>query len=150
MDWRFTGYSGGSECLGGVVYNRVHAVNTPEEIDLELLRQLDMEPHLNQRSLAGRLGLSLGKANYCLQALVGKGLVKISNFRRSDNKLAYAYLLTPTGVQEKARLTIAFLKRKQQEYEQLRVEIARLKAEVVVLERERHVSASPDATRDGT
>ena len=125
-------------------------MNTPEEIDLELLRHLESEPHLNQRNLAGRLGLSLGKANYCLKALVRKGLVKISNFRRSDNKLAYAYLLTPTGVQEKARLTVAFLKRKQREYEQLQVEIARLKAEVVALERDRRESGSPDGGRDGT
>ena len=125
-------------------------MNTPEEIDLELLRQLETQPHLNQRSLAGRLGLSLGKANYCLQALVGKGLVKIRNFRRSDNKLAYAYLLTPKGVQEKARLTVAFLKRKQREYEQLQIEITRLKAEVVALERDHRESASADATRDGS
>ena len=125
-------------------------MNTPEEIDLELLRHLESEPRLNQRSLAERLGLSLGKANYCLQALVGKGLVKIRNFRRSDNKLAYAYLLTPKGVQEKTRLTVAFLKRKQREYEQLQIEIARLKAEVVAHERARRESASPDGSRDGT
>ena len=124
-------------------------MNTPEEIDLQLLRQLESEPHLNQRGLADHLGLSLGKANYCLQALVRKGLVKIRNFRRSDNKLAYAYLLTPSGVQEKARLTVAFLKRKQQEYEQLQVEIARLKAEVASLERKSGASAVADGTRDG-
>ena len=123
-------------------------MNTPEEIDLRLLRQLESEPHLNQRGLADRLGLSLGKANYCLQALVRKGLVKIRNFRRSDNKLAYAYLLTPKGVQEKARLTVAFLKRKQQEYEQLHAEIARLKAEVASLERESTASAIADGTHD--
>jgi EPS-associated MarR family transcriptional regulator len=111
-------------------------VNTPEEINLQLLRQLELEPNLNQRSLAGRLGLSLGKANYCLRALVRKGLVKIDNFQRSDNKLAYSYLLTPSGLQEKTRLTVAFLKRKQQEYEQLQAEIARLKVEVAALERE--------------
>src|SRR6185503_10468222 len=95
------------------------AVNTRDEINLELLRRLESEPQVNQRNLAGSLGLSLGKANYCLQALVAKGLVKISNFRRSDNKLAYAYLLTPSGLQEKARLTIAFLKLRQEEYERL-------------------------------
>jgi EPS-associated MarR family transcriptional regulator len=121
-------------------------VNTPEEIDLELLRQLESHPHLNQRGLAERLGLSLGKANYCLRALVRKGLVKISNFRRSDNKLAYAYLLTPTGVQEKARLTVAFLKWKELEYERLQDEIARLKAEVLALERARRASG-PDESR---
>jgi len=122
-------------------------VNTPEEINLQLLRQLELEPQVNQRSLAERLGLSLGKANYCLQALVSKGLIKISNFRRSDNKLAYAYLLTPTGLQEKTRLTIAFLKRKQQEYEHLQVEIARLQVEVEKLGSEHSAQATPDATR---
>jgi EPS-associated MarR family transcriptional regulator len=111
-------------------------MNTSEEIDLQLLRHLENQPKVNQRSLADRLGLSLGKANYCLQALVDKGLVKISNFKRSDNKLAYAYLLTPSGLQEKARLTIAFLKRKQEEYERLQVEIAGLRAEVAALEQD--------------
>ena len=109
-------------------------MNTPDEIKLQVLRQLETEPHLNQRYWAERLGLSLGKANYCLQALVKKGLIKIRNFRRSDNKIAYAYLLTPSGVQEKARLTVRFLKRKQQEYEQLQIEIAALQAEADSLE----------------
>lgn len=122
-------------------------MNTPEEINLELLRRLESESQVNQRSLAGSLGLSLGKANYCLQALVAKGLVKISNFRRSDNKLAYAYLLTPTGLQEKARLTIAFLKLRQAEYERLQLEIARLQAEVKTLEPESAGHAMPDETR---
>jgi|RhiMethySRZTD1v2_1073278.scaffolds.fasta_scaffold481319_2 EPS-associated MarR family transcriptional regulator len=130
------------------MYNRVHNVNTPEEIDLELLRQLESEPRLNQRGLAARLGLSLGKANYCLNALVRKGLIKISNFKRSDNKLAYAYLLTPSGLQEKTRLTIAFLKQKQQEYEQLQAEIAQLQIEVATLEREHRAADSSDVTRD--
>ena len=119
-------------------------MSTPEEIDLQLLRRLESEPQVNQRSLAGSLGLSLGKANYCLKALVAKGLVKISNFRRSDNKLAYAYLLTPQGIQEKARLTIAFLKLRQQEYERLQLEIAQLQAEVRTLDPEDAARTSPD------
>ncbi len=122
-------------------------MNTPEEINLELLRRLESEPQVNQRSLAGGLGLSLGKANYCLQALVAKGLVKISNFRRSDNKMAYAYLLTPTGLQEKARLTIAFLKLRREEYERLQLEIARLQAEVNALKPENAGPATPEETR---
>jgi len=117
-------------------------MNTPEEIDLELLRQLESHPHLNQRGLAERVGLSLGKANYCLRALVRKGLVKMRNFRRSDNKLAYAYLLTPRGMQEKARLTVAFLKIKEQDYERLQNEIAYLKAEVLALEHTRRAPGS--------
>ena len=117
-------------------------MSTPEEINLQVLRHLESEPRLNQRGLAARLGLSLGKANYCLRALVDKGLIKISNFRRSDNKLAYKYLLTPSGLQEKARLTVSFLKRKQQEYEQLQLEIAQLQAEVKTLGPERSAAAS--------
>lgn len=126
------------------VYNLVHVVNAPEEINLDLLRQLEANPTLNQRGLANRLGLSLGKANYCLQALIRKGLVKVRNFRRSDNKLAYAYLLTPAGAQEKARLMVAFLKRKQQEYERLHLEIAQLEAEVDALEPKHRGSATSD------
>jgi EPS-associated MarR family transcriptional regulator len=122
-------------------------VNTPDEINLEVLRQLESQPHLNQRGLADRLGLSLGKANYCVRALVRKGLVKISNFRRSDNKLAYAYLLTPSGMQEKARLTVAFLRRKQEEYERLQLEIERLQAEVVALQRDNRPA---EPRHDGT
>lgn len=122
-------------------------MNTPEEINLELLRRLESEPQVNQRSLAGSLGLSLGKANYCLRALVAKGLVKISNFRRSDNKLAYAYLLTPKGLQEKARLTIAFLKLRREEYERLQIEIAQLQADVETLEPEHSEQATPDVVR---
>lgn len=122
-------------------------MNTPEDINLHLLRQLEREPRLNQRGLARRLGLSLGKVNYCVQALVGKGLIKISNFRRSDNKLAYAYWLTPAGLHEKSCLTIAFLKRKQQEYELLHVEIAQLQAEVESLGLEHPAQAEQDATR---
>jgi EPS-associated MarR family transcriptional regulator len=82
-----------------------------------------------------------------VQALVDKGLIKISNFRRSDNKLAYAYLLTPAGLQEKSRLTVAFLKRKQLEYEQLQTEIAQLQLEVEELGPEHPAQAAPDATR---
>ena len=122
-------------------------MNTPEDVDLNLLRQLEQEPRLNQRGLARRLGLSLGKVNYCVQALVAKGLIKISNFRRSDNKLAYAYLLTPVGLQEKSRLTIDFLKRKKQEYERLQVEIAQLQVEVETLGVDHPAQAAPDATR---
>jgi EPS-associated MarR family transcriptional regulator len=79
--------------------------------------------------LAKRLGISLGKVNFCLNALVAKGSLKISNFRNNENKLAYAYLLTPRGVEEKARVTLGFLKHKMQEYEQLKKEIAELKLE---------------------
>lgn len=94
-----------------------------------LLKTLEDNPSLSQRDLAKRLGVSLGKVNYCLNALVEKGCLKVNNFRSSDNKLAYAYLLTPRGVEEKARITVHFLKYKMQEYERLRAEIAELKRE---------------------
>lgn len=94
-----------------------------------LLKTLENNPGLSQRDLAKRLGVSLGKINYCLNALIGKGCLKVNNFRNSDNKLAYAYLLTPQGVEEKARITVHFLKFKVQEYERLRAEIEELKFE---------------------
>jgi EPS-associated MarR family transcriptional regulator len=94
-----------------------------------LLKTLENNPGLSQRDLAKRLGISLGKVNFCLNALVEKGSLKISNFRNNENKLAYAYLLTPRGVEEKARITVRFLKHKMQEYEQLRKEIEELKHE---------------------
>jgi EPS-associated MarR family transcriptional regulator len=90
---------------------------------------LENNPGLSQRDLAKRLGVSLGKINFCLNALVAKGSLKISNFRNNENKLAYAYLLTPRGVEEKARIPVVYLKHKMQEYEQLRQEIEVLKRE---------------------
>lgn len=95
-----------------------------------LLKTLEDNPSLSQRDLAKRLGISLGKVNYCLNALVEKGCLKVNNFRNSDNKLAYAYLLTPNGVEEKARITVQFLKYKLQEYERLCTEIEELRREV--------------------
>ena len=94
-----------------------------------LLKTLESNPGLSQRDLAKRLGISLGKVNYCLNALIEKGCLKVNNFRNSENKLAYAYLLTPKGVEEKARITVRFLKYKMQEYEQLRAEINDLQRE---------------------
>lgn len=99
-----------------------------------LLKTLEDNPSLSQRDLAKRLGISLGKVNFCLNALVEKGCLKVNNFRNSDNKLAYAYLLTPRGVEEKARITLHFLNYKVQEYERLRVEIEELKREAVRLD----------------
>jgi len=100
---------------------------------LQLLRLLADNPDLSQRELAGHLGLSLGKTNYCLRALIDKGWVKVNNFRNSHNKLAYAYVLTPSGMQEKVRVTAAFLRRKQREYRRLEREIAELRQEVARL-----------------
>ncbi|MCC7456902.1 MAG: MarR family EPS-associated transcriptional regulator [Nitrospira sp.] len=97
---------------------------------LEAMRLLAERPDLSQRELSRALGLSLGKTHYVLHALLDKGLVKIRNFRRNDNKLAYAYLLTPKGAREKMRLTRAFLARKEAEFDALSRAIAELRAEV--------------------
>ncbi|MES2413949.1 MAG: MarR family EPS-associated transcriptional regulator [Pseudomonadota bacterium] len=101
-----------------------------DESLFEVLRVLQANPCINQRTLANTLGMSLGKTNYCLKALVEKGLVKVQNFRNSNNKLAYAYLLTATGISEKANLTATFLKRKVVEYETLSREIEQLRNEL--------------------
>jgi EPS-associated MarR family transcriptional regulator len=97
---------------------------------LELMRLLDEQPAASQREISSRLGLSLGKANYLVRALLDKGLVKMQNFRRSDNKMAYAYYLTPRGAAERVRLTRAFLARKEVEFELLKTEIQSLQSQV--------------------
>jgi EPS-associated MarR family transcriptional regulator len=104
--------------------------NPQEENHLKVLRLLMENSNMNQRDLADALGVSLGKTNYCIKALVEKGLIKVQNFRNSQNKLAYAYLLTPLGIAEKASLTARFLRRKLAEYESLNREIEVLKQEV--------------------
>lgn len=101
-----------------------------EESHLKVLRLLESDPSLSQRELSQALGVSLGKTNYCIRALLDKGLIKMQNFRNSGNKLAYAYLLTPAGIAAKADLTRRFLALKQREYETLRQEIERLQKEV--------------------
>jgi len=101
-----------------------------DEIHYQLLKALEDNPSMSQRELAAHLGVSLGKVNYCLKALVGKGLVKAGNFKSNPNKRVYAYLLTPKGIKEKAQVTMRFLERKMAEYEQIKQEIARLKVEV--------------------
>lgn len=101
-----------------------------QETHLKVLRLLEVNPQINQRELAAALGVSLGKTNFCLKALLDKGLLKINNFQNSQRKLAYAYLLTPAGLAEKAALTGRFLTLKMQEYEALQAEIELLRAEV--------------------
>ena len=99
------------------------------ETHLRLLRLIEANPELSQRDLARELGISVGKINYCVSALVARGWIKARNFKNSRNKLAYAYLLTPSGIEQKAALTVNFLRRKVDEYEQLHREIAQLRAE---------------------
>jgi len=101
-----------------------------EEIQFEVLRRLHQTPEVSQRALARDLGVGLGTINFCFQALVEKGLVKMQNFGQSKNKLRYVYLLTPAGVAKKSKLTAKFLRRKVAEYEILQAEIETLKAEM--------------------
>src|SRR5512140_1690149 len=97
---------------------------------LQLLKLLQDEPQMSQRDLAQAMGVSLGKANYCLKALMEKGMVKFGNFRRNPDKGQYAYLLTPAGLEEKTRITLAFLRRKVAEYEALEKEIQQLRGDL--------------------
>ena len=106
-------------------------MNTSQtDIHLKVLRQVEANPEITQRELAKQLGVSLGKVNYCLKALIDRGWIKVNNFRSSQRKSAYAYLLTPSGVEQKAKITLRFLKQRMKEYEQIREEIAELEREV--------------------
>jgi len=100
-----------------------------KDIRLDLLRKLQARPQSTQRDLSQEMGISLGKINYCMQKLTAKGWVKLINFSRSSNKLGYMYLLTPKGVEQKAKLTTLFLKTKLEEFEVLKDEISRLKVD---------------------
>ena len=97
------------------------------DIHLDLLRKLESNPECTQRELSQEMGVSLGKVNYCIKKMIEKGLVKLMNFSRHTNKVGYVYLLTPKGIEEKVRLTFAFLKIKKEEYETLKEEISSLK-----------------------
>lgn len=100
-----------------------------EDTNFRVMQLLQENPDLTQRELAEKLGVSVGGLNYCLKALMEKGLVKMKNFANSKNKFGYVYVLTPRGINEKARLTSAFLKRKIEEYETLKAEIEALRCE---------------------
>ena len=101
-----------------------------EDTNFRLMQLLHDNPHMSQREMAKALGISFGGINYCLNALIEKGLIKIHNFSHNQNKFGYAYLLTPSGISEKALLTGTFLKRKLEEYEALKVEIKALKLDI--------------------
>ena len=100
-----------------------------EEV-LRIFREIGRSPEMTQRELSSRLGISLGKVNSLINALIGKGFVKVENFRKPSNNNAYLYYLTPTGMEEKARTTYFFLREKIQEYERLAMEIQQLRKEV--------------------
>ena len=97
-----------------------------DEYRYKILKELEINPEISQRDLAKGLGISLGKTNFCIQALIAKGLVKARNFKNSQNKKAYVYYLTPKGMEEKTRVTLQFLKYKMAEYQSLKTEIEQL------------------------
>jgi EPS-associated MarR family transcriptional regulator len=101
-----------------------------EDLHFRVLKLLQDHPDVSQRELAKQLGVSNGKLHYCMKALIDKGLVKLENFANSKHHLGYAYLLTPAGIRQKARMTTSFLKRKMAEYEALHAEIAALQTEM--------------------
>lgn len=110
------------------------SVPTPDQLEnegtLHIIREINRSPEMSQRELSSRLGISLGKVNFLINALIRKGFVKVDNFKKSSNKIAYLYNLTPRGIEEKSRMTYLFLKRKTREYEQLELEIRQLREEV--------------------
>lgn len=114
-----------------------------DEIHYKLLKVLEENPDVTQRELAARLGISLGKANYCLRALMGRGWVKMDNFRRNPNKMGYVYLLTPKGIEQKTRFAVRFLRHKLHEFDALKAEIERLKVEVADSATSESVSSHP-------
>ena len=105
-----------------------------DEVRYKLLKFLTENPEASQRDLAQHLGVSVGKVNYCVQALVEKGWVKVQNFKNSRRKSAYLYLLTPAGVEQRVSLAVRFLQRKIAEYDLLASEIEALRAEVIAEE----------------
>ena len=105
-----------------------------EDIHLDLLRKLEVNPEYTQRELSKEMGVSLGKINYCMQKLVEKGWIKLSSFRHHPNKVNYIYLLTPKGIEQKTRLTFSFLATKLEEYEILKEEINKLKQDAEKLQ----------------
>ena len=107
-----------------------HSDQLENEVVLRILRELKKSPEMTQRELSSRLGISLGKVNFLINAMIQRDFVKIENFKTSTNKNAYLYYLTPRGIEEKARTTCFFLKRKMKEYELLEEEIRQLQEEV--------------------
>ncbi len=101
-----------------------------QELQYRALKLLEQQPVMTQREIAKKLNVSLGKTHYLIKSLIDVGWVKLDNFQRSDNKLGYAYLLTPNGIIEKAVITAQFLSRKQQEYSDLQLEIQQLQEEI--------------------
>ena len=116
--------------MSDIVMSLPNKTSLESEEVLKLLREIEQTSETTQRELSSRLGISLGKINFLLNALIDKGHIKVDNFKKSNNKSAYLYFLTPKGVEEMARITYRFLRRKLREYDELEQEIGRLKLEV--------------------
>ena len=108
------------------------ATQLQDEITYKLLKLIEASPHLSQREISNKMGVSLGKTNYCLKALIDKGFIKFQNFYNNKKKSTYIYFLTPQGIEEKAEVTYRFLQRKIKEYEDIKVEIESLKNEAAL------------------
>jgi EPS-associated MarR family transcriptional regulator len=117
------------------------------EIHLQVLRAVESHPDLTQRELAKELGVSLGKAHYCMKALIDKGLVKMGNFSHNQKKMDYAYLLTPSGIKSKAMLTAHFLERKAAEYAMLKSELEKHEKDSKHVEQESKIRIAEEAPR---
>ena len=111
------------QCLNDINVQLLNRNMKDDQDYLNLLRQIKKRPEASQRELADELGFSLGKLNYCLKALKIKGLIKIRNFTKNPKKINYIYVLTPKGIIEKSKLTINFMKRKIEEYDELKKEL---------------------------
>jgi EPS-associated MarR family transcriptional regulator len=98
--------------------------NNPDHF--EVLRKINKSNKITQRKLASELGFSLGRLNYCIKALKNKGLIKISNFKKNQNKIRYIYILTPKGISHKTKLTVSFMRRKYKEYDELKKELKKI------------------------
>ncbi len=117
------------------------------EIHLQVLRAVESCPGLTQRELANELGVSLGKAHYCMKALIDKGLVKMGNFSHNQKKLDYAYLLTPSGIKSKAMLTAHFLERKAAEYAMLKCELENYKKDIKQAKQSNKIGIAEEAAQ---
>lgn len=120
----------------------VEKTNLEKEEVLQVLREINSDPETTQRDLSVKLGISLGKVNFIMKALISRGFIKVDNFKKSDNKSAYLYFLTPKGAEEKARITYRFLKRKMKEYENL-------EQQILLLQQEVGEGQTPGEVRDG-
>ena len=110
-----------------------------DELKYHLLKLLENDPNLSQRAISKEMGISLGKVNYCLHALMDKGIIKARNFYKNKNKVAYTYYLTPKGFEEKGTITFRFLQSKISEYENLRTEIEEIRKEASALNEKRNL-----------